>query len=378
MSIGIQDSAIKLWKYIYENFWDGHKVIGPDPGLKFNLRVWRFVKSILPSFGRADKFYFLQTQGYWIIDNWDLFKLSGNQIYRQVALASSDYIVYSQKKNGSWQYPLREWRNYVSTVEGTWAALGLLESYKQNNNNLYFEGAKKWFEFLLNETRFQKYQDSLSINYFAKSSKNIKVPNNTTLVLWFFAELYKIAQDSRYLRFNDKLVRFLELCQEESGELIYEVRKKHYLCYHYNAFEFIDLFNFYLITHDERVKVILEKLARYLSTGVMEDGSVKYNCDQCYPEIYFFSSVTGTALALATDAGLGKFQHITERIFENLKKHQRSDGSFGYSNRDAVYFRTPIKWGFLSDKNSYPSVLSFMLNHLIIRLKQLDTNQKSI
>ncbi len=379
MVTDLEDSAIKLWRSIFANFWDGRRITGPDPGLKLNLRIWRFIKSCIPAFGRADNYYFLQAQGYWIKNNWDLFRLTNKPIYRQVALACSDNIVDSQKSDGSWQYPLREWKNYVSTVEGTWASLGLLESYQHTKNRIYFDGASKWFEFLINETGFQVHLDSLSINYFAHISsarvmlyaKSVKVPNNTTLVLWFFAELFRITGDRKYLRFNDKLVRFIELCQEDSGELVYEVRKKHYLCYHYNAFEFIDLYNYYLITHDERVKVILEKLSKYLSAGVLQNGSVKYNCSQSYPEIYFFSSVTGAALTLASDAGLGKFEHITKRIFENLKKYQRSDGSFCYSNRDAVYFRTPIKWGFLSDKNSYPSYLSFMLNHLLIGSKQL-------
>ena len=162
------------------------------------------------------------------------------------------------------------------------------------------------------------------------------------------------------------MIRFLELTQQPNGELVYEVNKKHYLCYHYNAFEFLDLFYYYKIVKAPRVKLILKKLANYLVAGVTEKGSVKYNCYQTFPEMPMFASVTGAALKCASSMGLGNYKLVVERIYNYLVVNQRSDGAFGYSSHDFIYLKSPIQYGFLRDDNSYPGPLSFMLDHMLI------------
>lgn len=126
---------------------------------------------------------------------------------------------------------------------------------------------------------------------------------------------------------------------------------------------------YYNITHCARIKAILEKLSRFLVLGVTETGSVKYNCTQTFPEVFMFSGVVGAALASASTMGLGNYNRPVESIYDYLVENQRADGSFSYSTHDAVYLKTPFQWGFLTDKNSYPGPLSFMLQHLLIKMK---------
>jgi hypothetical protein len=82
-----------------------------------------------------------------------------------------------------------------------------------------------------------------------------------------------------------------------------------------------------------------------------------------------FSGVVGAALASASTMGLGNYNRPVESIYDYLVENQRADGSFSYSTHDAVYLKTPFQWGFLTDKNSYPGPLSFMLQHLLIKMK---------
>src|SRR5262249_6217573 len=41
------------------------RLSGPDQGVRWNIRVGRFVKSYLPFLGSRERFFFLQGQGYW-------------------------------------------------------------------------------------------------------------------------------------------------------------------------------------------------------------------------------------------------------------------------------------------------------------------------
>jgi hypothetical protein len=354
---------------MFENFWDGQRIVGPDGGLMFNLRVLRFVKSYFPSLNRANPNCFFQAQGYWIRENWDLFRLTGKSIHKEVALACSNYVVRSQRPDGSWLYPLREWQNYVNTVDGTWASLGLLASYQQTKDQTYLEAALRWYDFLIHKTSFQPYKDSLCVNYFAFSSKGIKVPNNTTLVLWFFAELFKMTGDREFIALNDKLIRFLELCQKPDGELVYEVGRDHYLCFQYNSFEFLDLVYCYNITGNARIRTIMNAMAKFVASGVTEKGSVKYECSQTFPEYTHFSAATGAALISATNMGFGNYQKHIERLYRYLIENQNPDGSFFQSKNDMIYVRKPIQWGFLTDRTAYSRPLSYILQHLLIGIK---------
>jgi hypothetical protein len=339
----------------------------------FELRFFRFLKSCFPSLGRSDHHYFLQAQGYWIKDNWDFFKVTGESRYKNVAIACSDQVVKTQRGDGSWKYPLREWKKYVSTVEGTWASLGLLETFDHTNDAIYLEGALGWYDYLVNRIGFQKYRDSLVINYF-DVLRSRKVPNNTTLVLWFFAELYRRKKESRFLKFNDKMIRFLELSQRPNGELNYEIGNEHYLCYNYNAFEFLDLHYCNEVIKDERIVAIMKKMAAFLSTGVTQIGSVKHDCFQTFPENLMFSGVVGAALKIATSNGLGNYSEHIRYAYDFLFENQKPDGSFRFNSKhDFPYFRRPISRGFLVDRRPYPRQLCYLLQQLLMEARTQDS-----
>jgi len=365
-------SAIRLYKYILKNFWNGRAIIGPDSGHRFELRFLRFIKSHFPSLNWSDDHFFLQAQGYWIKSNWDLFEITGDLSYKKVAIACSKQILNKQKNNGSWEYPLKAWKKYVSTVEGTWASLGLLETFKHTKELSYLNGALKWYNFLINRIGFQTYKGSLAINYF--DTPKWRVPNNTTLVLMFFAELYGIKKNPKFLKFNDEMIKFIQLsqnnmCARNNGELRYAVEKEHYLCYHYNAFEFLDLFHYYEIINDERIRIILEKLGKFLSTGVTEIGSIKYDCFQTFPENIFYSGVVGAALIGAASIGFKGYEKHIKHAYDFLFQNQKPEGSFIHSRHDMLYIIKPFEIGFLTDKRSYPRPLSYILQHLLVKAR---------
>lgn len=360
-------SALRLYNYLVKNFWNGHAIVGPDIGLTFELRFTRFIKSYLHFLNWHDYHYFLQAQGYWIKCNWDLFEITGESNYRKVAIACSKYVINKQKEDGSWEYPLKAWKKYASTVEGTWASLGLLETFKHTKEMTYLKGPLKWYDFLINRIGFQTYKDSLAINYF--DVPKYRVPNNTTLVLWLFRELHEITKDPAFSKFNEKMIRFIQLCQNSNGELRYTVEKEHYLCYHYNAFEFLDLYHYHELIDDERIRIILKKLAKFVSKGLTEIGSTKYDCFQTFPEVIFYSGVAGAALTSAASMDLEGYEKHIKCAYDFLLENQRPNGSFIYCRHDMPYVRKPISHGFLTDKRSYLRPLSYILQALLVKAK---------
>lgn len=119
-------------------------------------------------------------------------------------------------------------------------------------------GAKNWYRFLINEVGFQGSDDGLlAINYFANVAGGL-VPNNTTLTLLTLAKLANATNDGQYLTSCEDVVAWLSQVQLETGELPYadgsaERRGRcHFLCYQYNAFEFIDLVRYHRIAAVKR------------------------------------------------------------------------------------------------------------------------------
>ncbi len=364
-------SAIRLYNHLLNSFWNEHALVGPDPdtGVMLELRIYRFIKSYLSFINWSDNYCFLQAQGYWIRSNWALFDITGNIGYRKVAIACSEHITDQQKKDGSWEHPLKSWKYLGApikvTVEGTWASLGLLETFKWTKESKYLNNAMKWHDFLINKIGFQPYLNSLSINHFDMRARGMRIPNNTSLVLWFLAELYELENDEKFLRFNDRLIRFIQLAQKNSGELKYAIEREHYLCYHYNAFEFLDLFNYYRITNNEKIRIVLEKLAKFLSAGVTEIGSIKCDCFRTFPEFIYFSAAVGAALIAAASIGFKGYEKHIEYIHNYLFEKQRRNGSFPFSTHDAPYLRNQTSHGIFTDNRSYPRELSYILQHLL-------------
>ncbi len=179
------------------------------------------------------------------------------------ATVCADHILTQQQPEGFWTYPNPEWKGRVATVEGCFAALGLLECYEHVPCERFLDGARRWYHYLTQTIGFRKQTDdsTLAINYFAHESgeNDGGVPNNSTLVLWNMARLADVTHDDQYLEYCTPLVRWLAHVQCESGELPYEVGSSHrqgrvhFLCYQYNAFEFMDLVHYYQITNDQNV-----------------------------------------------------------------------------------------------------------------------------
>lgn len=356
-------AALNLHNYILMKHWNGKGIFGPDNGVRFNYRVGRFLKNYLRFINWKDNYYYLQAQGYWIMDNWILFDILGEKKYSNIATDCSSYVLEKQRTDGYWEYPNPAWKGRITTVEGIFAALSLLETYKRTNEKKFLNGALRWYEFTNKEVGYQKYRDSLAINYFAKRKRAL-VPNNSTLQMMFLGTLYESTKDDQYLEFLTPLIKFINYVQKNSGELPYlvqspEIKKggrEHFLCYQYNAFQFLDLAKCFEITHFPLIISILELLSSFLCDGLKEDGSVKYDCFSNYPEVIYFGGAMAAAFLAAHRLELGNFKELSDRAYNRLLFLQNADGSFDYSKKD---------YRFLSDKRSYPRPLSMILFHLL-------------
>ncbi|MDX1522315.1 MAG: hypothetical protein R3264_11855 [Anaerolineae bacterium] len=362
----LKTAAHNLHGYLLKEHWTGQALVGPDPGIRFNARIGRFIKGYLNFLPWSDNLVYLQAQGYWIFNNWLLAELAGEDHYRHLALACSDYVLAAQQPDGYWPYPNPEWRGRVATVEGCFAALGLLESYARRGNDDYLEGAKKWYDYLLSGIGFrgQARAGMLAINYFAhQSGDGGGVPNNSTLVLWTLARLAELSRDDQVLATAASLIRWLKHTQLASGELPYAVGatpakdRIHFLCYQYNAFEFMDLVHYWRITGDASVWPIMEPLAAYLAGGLTEAGAARYDCAHAQPEVIYYTLAMAQALSQATSLGLGDFSRLVERAYGRVLSQQRQDGGFEFYSRG--------NYGFLSDQRSYPRYLAMILHHLL-------------
>lgn len=365
-------AADRLHDHLLQAHWNGHDVLlGPDPGVRFNARVGRFVKSYVSFLPWQDDLAYLQAQGYWIFDNWLLYELRGDNRYRDLALRTSDAVLTMQRRDGYWEYPNPEWRGRVSTVEGCFAALGLIDTYARTDVAAYLDGAVRWHAFLHDGIGFrrQPHPEMLAVNYFANSdTTGGGVPNNSTLVLWLMARLAEVTGDGAYLANSRALVEWLAHVQLPSGELPYSVAvagegRPHFLCYQYNAFEFMDLAQYYRITGDEQARSVLGGLARYLRAG-LSGGVAPYDCHRRDPEVAYYTPAVAQALSQATELGLADERAAVEAAFAHTLRLQRPDGSFPFHSRR--------NYRILTDRRSYPRYLSMILNHLLMEVVRVE------
>lgn len=359
--------ALALYEYLVRSHWNGKSLSGPDPGIRMNTRVGRFVKSYLGFLPWSDNLVYLQTQGYWIFSNWQIFDFTGDDVAQQIALACSDNVVEMQKPEGYWEYPNPEWKDRVATVEGCFAALGLLESYARSSDEKYLQAALQWFDYLGTDIGFRQQEQGnmWAINYFAHRSRDAGgVPNNSTLLLWFLARLYEVTNDPSYLESCEKMVAWLKHVQLPSGELPYALGrtpdkdKTHFLCFQYNAFEFMDLVHYYKITKHESIWPVIESLSRFLSSGLTIDGQARFDCNHENPDVPYYGIAIARALSQATDLELGDYRAIAKTGFAHALTCQREDGGLRYHSQR--------NYGFLADRRSYPRYLSMILHHLLL------------
>jgi hypothetical protein len=360
----LANAAYRLYRYMLKEHWNGQAVVGPDHGIRFNARIGRFVKSYLNFVPWSDNYAYMQGQAYWILSNWLLADLLDAKYSREIALACANYITSIQQPEGYWNYPNPEWKRRIATVEGCFATLALLESYARVKHESFLASAKKWHQFLMDSIGFQNNNGMLAINYFANTPPSRGgVPNNSTLVLRTFARLAEITHDDQFLAPSAQMVAWLKHVQLKNGELPYllgslsEKDRPHFLCYQYNAFEFMDLVHYYRITGDKKIWPVLERLASYLSTGLTEAGAAYYDCSHQTPEVVYYSCALARALSQATDLKLGDFRTLAEQAYRRVLTQQRDDGRFKFFSRK--------NYGFLSDRRSYPRNLSMTLYQLL-------------
>lgn len=355
-------AAARLHRYLLANHWHSDALAGPDSGVRFNYRVGRFIKSYLGFFPWSDSYAYLQTQGYWILDNWLMMDVTGDEQCKDLALACSQHVLAAQHHDGYWEYPNPEWKGRIATVEGCFATLGLLESYCRIQQEPLLVGAKKWYRFLVEHTGFQGSDGLLAVNYFGHVPGGM-VPNNTTLALLTLAKLAAATNHEQYMAPCQSMVAWLREVQLQTGELPYALEgsgrrgRRHFLCYQYNAFEFLDLAHYYRITEDQAVLPLLKGIASFLCRGITESGAARYDCHGEKPEVPYYTAAVAAALSRATVLGLGDFRVLADRAYGRLLSLQRRDGGFEFFSRG--------NYGLLADRRSYPRYLSMILCHLL-------------
>jgi hypothetical protein len=352
-------AAERLHAYLLGRHYHRGLLRGPDAGVRFNLRAWRFLKSALDFLPWHDDYVFIQTQGYWILSNWMLFEATGESRWRTVALDSTQATLDLQRDDGTWAYPLPERKHLIATVEGNWGAIGLLASYARHPEERFLEGAVRWYDYLVGRIGFQQNEPGKAINYFDKPRG--KVPNNSVEAAWVFARLWQATGDERYLEHVAGLMDFVRSVQLATGELPYVVespyerRREHYLCYQYNAFEFLKLAWLERLRPSEAVADMLPGLAGFLATGVTAAGACAEDCFSRSVEVDYYTAALAAALEEAARLGLADARP-GQQAYDRVVARQKGDGGFVYSAGD---------YGFLYDSRSYPRPMAMTLFHLL-------------
>jgi hypothetical protein len=241
------------------------------------------------------------------------------------------------------------------------------------------QAAIRWYDYLVGRISFQAHTPGEAINYFDKPRG--KIPNNSVEAIWFFLRLAKATGDARFVRHVDAMLDFLASVQLPSGELPYIVEgpyeqgRIHYLCYQYNAFQFLKLAWAASLRPEPRICRMLSALAGFLAKGITQSGASAVSCTQNQPETDYFTAVLAAALWEAHELSIddhrlpmletrqsssvnpqSEAQQLSERCYTRILRRQRPDGSFAYTTGD---------YGFLRDGRSYPRPQIMTLFHLL-------------
>lgn len=334
-------------------------LIGPDPGVRFNYRFWRFFKSSFPRVNWNDDLYYLQAQGYWILANWMLSQANGDS-YEEIALAATNQVLQRQRDDGAWDYPNPEWKGRVATVEGIWASLGLMESYRRSGETMYLEAAIRWHAFFESKIGFQDVDGNIAVNYFANTVDK-PVPNNSALALRFLANMSDTTGDPTYLEKCDGLLQFIRRAQLPSGEVPYvygDSRGVHFQCFQYQAFMYLDVREYFRLTGDQRAKDVLVGILGFLKNGISAEGFAYYQCGEKRRTVNYHTCAVASSLASGGQFGVPDCDELAERAFRYLLRQQRPDGSIPHSRGDYYMLR---------DCRAYPRYLAMMILHLLGR-----------
>ena len=359
----LTSASERLYRYILEHHWHPPVLKGPDPGIRWNARIGRFVKSYASFVNWHDDLIYSQAQKYWIHANLlieDLGIEPGIGAQR-IAVECAGYLRDAQTPEGYWTYPNREWSDRIATVEGNYAAIGLLLAHERTDAESLLKAAIRWYEYTISDIGFQLRGRTLAINYFGNVPGG-RIPNNSASAVRVYAMLAAATGDDRYLEYCEPMLEFMSDAQADSGELPYSIigvtggGRRHFLCYQYNAFEFLNIFDYWRLTGDDSAEPILRGLAGYLEGGLTDTGAARYDCSDDTPEVVYYGAAIGVALREATVAGFGDYGELVDLALARVLSHQRDDGGFPHS------FRT---LGYARDTRSYPRYLSMILTHLL-------------
>lgn len=359
-------AARRLHAHLASHHLHEGRLAGADQGVRWNIRLWRFLKSYLPLLRPHERHYFIQGQAYWALASWTLGDLTGDAAYHEAARAATRVILATQRPDGAWDYPLPERRHLVATVEGDFGAVAMLEGWRHDRQRAWLEGAHRWYEYVEREIGYQEHPGGLCVNYFQKPRG--LVPNNTCEWVWVLGLLASATGESRYLERVPALLGFLEKVQLPSGELPYELAgadeprtRLHYLCYQYNAFQCMKLAWFAEAHGDARARGLAVRLADFLATGVLDSGAVRASCSSRLPEVIYYADAVAMALWSVTRPGWRAHGALADRAFRWVMAQQRPDGSFPRFSRGDYHV--------LSDRNEYPRYLAMTLHHLAERAR---------
>ncbi len=361
MKENLLESALRLHQYLVGEHWDGKALRGPTPGVRWNLRFWRFVKGYTTFLPWRDDVVSYQGQGYWILGNWLLHRLTKDDRFAEIAMASSDFCMEGQRDDGSWPSPMPERRHLVTNIEGLWAGAGLLATYRRTDDAKCLDAAVAWWRFMEGRIGYQSHgAKGAAVNYF--NVPRGKVPNNSTAALWFLSELADASDDPAPMKMADPLLAFLQDVQTETGEMPYEVPGEgydrsvpHYQCYQYNAFQLIDLYHSWKRKERLETRSIAAKMAPFLAGGVTGEGACRYSCKSELPRVIYHAHTLAYALSCATRWGLGEYRELSRKGYEWTLGVQRPDGSLPFSFGD---------YRILSDARAYPANLAMAVYHL--------------
>ncbi|MGH9451002.1 MAG: hypothetical protein ACRD11_10735 [Terriglobia bacterium] len=356
-------AAQRLHTYLERRHLHAGVLRGPDPGVRFNLRAWRFFKSAFDFLPWRDDYIFTQTQGYWTLANWLLHKATGDEHYRDLAMRCASAILQRETPQGTWRYPLPERKHLIATLESMWGACTLLAAYAREPRPEFAEGAVRAADFITDRIRFQAHDGGEAINYFDRPRG--KVPNNSVTAVWFYLRMWKATSDARFLAHVPALVHFVEAVQLPTGEIPYivegpnEKARVHYLCFQYNAFQFLYMAWAERLAPGTWKSDTLAGLARFIRGGVQANGACANNCGAVAvdgPEVDYYTAALGAALHDAWQRGFWPDNEPSQRCYDRVLARQKPDGGFGFSTAD---------YRVLRDNLSYPRQQAMTLFNLL-------------
>src|SRR5438067_1908711 len=151
----LREPILAPYRHVERRHFNGRAIVGPDCGLRFHYRVTRFVRSYL-RLPPVRRHFFAQAQGYWIRASWRLHDLTGERRFREIALATTEGLLAAQRPDGAFDYPLPQRRGLTASIEGCFASIGFMESFRRTRDGRFLDAAWRWHRFQVERIGFQR------------------------------------------------------------------------------------------------------------------------------------------------------------------------------------------------------------------------------